>query len=78
MCCFLADSFIQNGVGAVPSPFDCYMALRGLKTLHVRLEAAGKNALVSPQYSHVVRTIGSRTKLAYQLVLPLRGVSANW
>ncbi len=37
--------FIQNSVGAVPSPFDCYMALRGLKTLHVRLEAAAKNAM---------------------------------
>ncbi|KAG6623259.1 Cystathionine gamma-lyase [Phytophthora cinnamomi] len=27
--------FIQNGIGAVPAPFDWYMALRGLKTLHV-------------------------------------------
>lgn len=38
--------FIQNSVGGVPSPFDCYMALRGLKTLHVRLEAAASNAMV--------------------------------
>lgn len=37
--------FIQNSVGAVPSPFDAYMALRGLKTLHVRMEAAARNAL---------------------------------
>lgn len=36
--------FIQNGVGAVPSPFDCFLAHRGLKTLHVRMEAAGRNA----------------------------------
>jgi cystathionine gamma-lyase len=36
--------FIQNGVGAVPSPFDCYMAQRGLKTLHLRMEAAMRNA----------------------------------
>ena len=34
--------FIQNGVGAVPSPFDCYLAHRGLKTLHVRMEAAAR------------------------------------
>jgi len=34
--------FTQNGVGAVPSPFDCYLALRGLKTLHVRMEAAAR------------------------------------
>lgn len=38
--------FVQNSVGGVPSPFDCYMALRGLKTLHVRLEAAANNAMV--------------------------------
>ena len=36
--------FIQNGIGAVPSPFDCYLALRGLKTLHVRMSAAQANA----------------------------------
>ncbi|GAB5030439.1 cystathionine gamma-lyase [Nannochloropsis oceanica] len=42
--------FIQNSVGAVPSPFDCFMALRGLKTLHVRLEAAARNALAIATY----------------------------
>lgn len=36
--------FVQNGVGAVPSPFDCFLAHRGLKTLHLRMEAAGRNA----------------------------------
>lgn len=30
--------FLQNAMGAVPSPFDCYMVLRGLKTLPVRME----------------------------------------
>jgi cystathionine beta-lyase/cystathionine gamma-synthase len=30
--------FLQKSVGAVPSPFDCYMVLRGLKTLGVRME----------------------------------------
>jgi cystathionine gamma-lyase len=29
--------FVQKAVGAVPSPFDCYLLLRGLKTLHVRM-----------------------------------------
>lgn len=37
--------FQQNSAGATPAPFDCYMALRGLKTLHVRMEAAMKNAM---------------------------------
>lgn len=36
--------FTQNGVGAVPSPFDCFLAHRGLKTLHLRMEAAARNA----------------------------------
>jgi cystathionine beta-lyase/cystathionine gamma-synthase len=30
--------FLQKSVGGVPSPFDCYMVLRGLKTLAVRIE----------------------------------------
>lgn len=34
--------FIQNGVGAVPSPFDCFLAHRGLKTLHLRMEASAR------------------------------------
>jgi cystathionine beta-lyase/cystathionine gamma-synthase len=29
--------FLQNSIGAVPSPFDCYLVLRGLKTLGVRV-----------------------------------------
>ncbi len=29
--------FLQNAIGAVPSPFDCYLVLRGLKTLPVRV-----------------------------------------
>lgn len=30
--------FVQKAVGAVPSPFDCYLVLRGLKTLAVRMD----------------------------------------
>jgi cystathionine gamma-synthase len=36
--------FIQNAAGAVPSPFDCYLVLRGLKTLAVRLDRHCANA----------------------------------
>ncbi|CAI5741488.1 unnamed protein product [Hyaloperonospora brassicae] len=42
--------FVQNGIGAVPSPFDCYLALRGLKTLHVRMAAHAKNAQAVAEY----------------------------
>lgn len=36
--------FIQNASGAVPGPMDCFLALRGIKTLHLRVERACKNA----------------------------------
>ena len=36
--------FLQNAVGAVPSPFDCYLVLRGLKTLGVRMDRHCENA----------------------------------
>jgi cystathionine beta-lyase/cystathionine gamma-synthase len=36
--------FLQKAAGAVPSPFDCYMVLRGLKTLAVRVERHVQNA----------------------------------
>jgi cystathionine gamma-lyase len=36
--------FYQNAMGATPAPFDCYMAIRGIKTMHVRMDAAMKNA----------------------------------
>jgi cystathionine beta-lyase/cystathionine gamma-synthase len=31
-------AFLQNAMGAVPSPMDCYLVLRGIRTLHVRME----------------------------------------
>jgi cystathionine gamma-synthase/cystathionine gamma-lyase len=36
--------FLQNAVGAVPSPFDCYLVLRGLKTLPVRMRRHSETA----------------------------------
>lgn len=36
--------FLQNAAGAVPSPFDCYLVLRGVKTLAVRMERHCANA----------------------------------
>jgi len=43
----LADRlrFHQNAVGAVPSPFDCWLLLRGLKTLALRVRKHSDNAL---------------------------------
>ncbi|HLT31223.1 MAG TPA: cystathionine gamma-synthase [Myxococcaceae bacterium] len=36
--------FLQNAVGAVPSPMDSFLVLRGLKTLHVRMDRHAANA----------------------------------
>ena len=42
----LADRirFTQNAAGAIPAPFDCYLVLRGVKTLAVRMERHCSNA----------------------------------
>jgi len=37
-------AYLQNAVGAVPGPFDCFLVLRGLKTLAVRMERHCANA----------------------------------
>ena len=37
--------FIQNASGAVPGPMDCFLILRGIKTLHVRMQRACENAV---------------------------------
>jgi cystathionine gamma-lyase len=36
-------AFIQNATGATPGPMDCFLVLRGLKTLHVRMERHCQN-----------------------------------
>ncbi len=36
--------FLQNAMGAIPSPFDCFLVLRGLKTLPVRMDRHAHNA----------------------------------
>lgn len=42
--------FVQYAVGGVPSPFDCYLANRGLKTLHIRMKRHGENGLAVAKY----------------------------
>ena len=37
-------AFLQNAAGAVPGPWDCFLTLRGLKTLHLRMERHDSNA----------------------------------
>jgi cystathionine gamma-lyase len=42
--------FVSKTFGGCPSPFECYLALRGLKTLKVRMEAHCKNAMAVAKY----------------------------
>lgn len=41
---FAPVKFLQNAIGAVPSPFDCWLTLRGLKTLALRVSRHNENA----------------------------------
>lgn len=50
--------YLQNAVGAVPGPFDCYLALRGVKTLAVRMERHCDNG------EQIVEWLGKRAEVA--------------
>ncbi|ORE05195.1 hypothetical protein BCV72DRAFT_331605 [Rhizopus microsporus var. microsporus] len=42
--------FMQNSLGAVPAPFDCFLARRGLMTLEVRMQRHAENAQAVAEY----------------------------
>jgi cystathionine gamma-synthase len=42
--------FVQNAAGAVPGPFDCWLVLRGIKTLQLRMRQHGENALAVARF----------------------------
>lgn len=42
--------FLQNACGAVPGPQDCFLILRGIKTLHLRVERSCQNAEAVARY----------------------------
>jgi cystathionine gamma-lyase len=52
-------AWLQNAVGAVPSPFDCFLVLRGLHTLGVRMRAHSAAGLA------VARALEGRAKVAH-------------
>lgn len=72
--------FLQNAIGAVPSPYDCWLAQRGAKTLHLRMTAHGTNALAvaralqrSPHVEEVIYpglATHPRNDLAYRSLAP--------
>lgn len=50
--------FLQNAVGAVPGPFDCFLVLRGLRTLELRITRHSSNGL------RVAQAIAARSDIA--------------
>lgn len=42
--------FLQNAMGAVPGPMDCFLVMRGTKTLPLRMQRHGENALALAQW----------------------------
>ncbi len=42
--------FLQNAIGAVPGPQDVWLTMRGIKTLHLRMERHSENALKIAQF----------------------------
>ena len=59
-------AFLQNAAGAVPGPQDCFLVLRGLKTLAVRMEAHCRNAGLVARFL----TTHPRVKATYYPGLP--------
>ena len=59
-------------MGGVPGPFSCYLALRGVKTLHLRMREHEKNAFEVAKFlnssPHVERVIYPGIHLSYQFV----------
>lgn len=47
---FARLKFLQNAVGATPGPFDCFLVLRGIKTLAIRMQRHAVNALEVAQW----------------------------
>lgn len=45
-------AFLQNAAGAIPGPMDCFLTLRGIKTLPVRMDRHAQNAQALAEYLH--------------------------
>jgi cystathionine gamma-synthase len=50
--------FVQNAVGAVPGPFDCFLVQRGLRTLHLRVAAHSENGRAVSDYLRGADRVG--------------------
>ena len=66
--------YLQNALGTCQAPFDCFLVLRGIKTLAVRMEAHNRNAL------EIARWLERHPKVASRATIPdwNRTRSMNW
>jgi len=53
--------YLQNALGVVPSPFDCFLAIRGVKTLHLRMKEHTKNATLIAEFLETSHKISKVT-----------------
>ncbi|KAF6005326.1 hypothetical protein F1559_004433 [Cyanidiococcus yangmingshanensis] len=60
--------YLQNALGAVPSPFDCYLVHRGLKTLALRMEQHCENAMKIAQW--LERRAQTEPKCIHRVLYP--------
>lgn len=51
--------YLQNATGSVPSPMDCFLLIRSIKTLHVRMQAHCHNAM------HIANVLKSHPKIKH-------------
>ena len=58
--------FVRKAVGSVPGPMDCWLTLRGAKTLHLRMERHNRNALAVARFLEA----DPRTSLVHYPGLP--------
>jgi cystathionine gamma-synthase len=63
--------FLQNAMGGVPGPLDCFLVLRGLRTLHLRVERSSANALA------IAGFLAARSDVARVAYPGLPGVGAS-
>jgi cystathionine gamma-synthase len=59
-------AFLQNAIGAVPGPMDCFLTLRGIKTLPVRMDRHAANA------ERIAAYLGGHTRVG-RLIYPFDG-----
>jgi cystathionine gamma-lyase len=62
--------YLQNAIGAVPSPLDCFLVMRGTKTLPLRMQRHGENALALATWLEELSRSGAYGGLIERVVYP--------